>query len=138
MIRIASLFLAALVVGSQAQAQSPAPVTEAAIYFEPDSDGLTIAGFDIIDEWVGRFRTRIPPRLYIEGHTSTLGGDAHNVDLSWRRAMSVRDALVARGIASSRIAVGAYGETAPARWTVDGVHEPLNDRVVIRAPDSKP
>lgn len=46
----------------------------------------------------------------IEGHASAPGSDAHNMNLSERRAETVMGAMIQRGIARHRIAWRAYGE----------------------------
>lgn len=51
--------------------------------------------------------------IVVEGHTSTEGSDAYNFDLSDRRAQSVVDDLVARGIDPGRISAMGFGETEP-------------------------
>jgi outer membrane protein OmpA-like peptidoglycan-associated protein len=49
----------------------------------------------------------------IEGHTDSVGDDATNQQLSERRALAVRDALLARGVDASRIEAAGYGATRP-------------------------
>jgi outer membrane protein OmpA-like peptidoglycan-associated protein len=49
----------------------------------------------------------------IEGHTDSSGDDAANQALSERRAVAVRDALIARGVDTVRIEAVGYGETRP-------------------------
>ena len=49
----------------------------------------------------------------IEGHTSTEGSDTYNQDLSERRAQSVVDDLIQRGIDGGRISALGLGETSP-------------------------
>ena len=49
----------------------------------------------------------------IEGHTDSLGDDAANQQLSQRRAIAVREALLARGVAAARVEAVGYGETRP-------------------------
>ncbi len=51
--------------------------------------------------------------LMIEGHTDSTGPEEYNMKLSERRAKSVFDFLKTTGIASSRMDVAAFGETAP-------------------------
>ncbi|GJM37082.1 MAG: hypothetical protein DHS20C19_04490 [Acidimicrobiales bacterium] len=51
--------------------------------------------------------------IVVEGHTSTEGSDAYNLDLSDRRAQSVVDDLVARGIDPGRISAIGFGESEP-------------------------
>ncbi|HEV7227564.1 MAG TPA: cell envelope biogenesis protein OmpA, partial [Brevundimonas sp.] len=48
-----------------------------------------------------------------------------------RRARTVADALVARGVNSGVLRVDARGERDLARATADGVREPLNRRATI-------
>jgi outer membrane protein OmpA-like peptidoglycan-associated protein len=52
-------------------------------------------------------------RMTVEGHTDSQGGATYNQDLSQRRAQSVRDFLVTRGIASDRITAQGFGLTRP-------------------------
>ena len=49
----------------------------------------------------------------IEGHTDTRGAADDNLDLSKRRAASVLQALVDRGVETSRLEAEGFGETRP-------------------------
>jgi len=49
----------------------------------------------------------------IEGHTDNVGGAAANQTLSEKRAQSVRDWLVAHGIAADRLTAQGYGAAKP-------------------------
>ncbi len=51
--------------------------------------------------------------ILIEGHASTDGSEKSNLDLSLRRAESVKSKLIELGIDESRIEVNALGETMP-------------------------
>jgi outer membrane protein OmpA-like peptidoglycan-associated protein len=51
--------------------------------------------------------------ILIEGHASTDGSEKSNLDLSLRRAESVKSKLIELGIGESRIKVNALGETMP-------------------------
>ena len=55
--------------------------------------------------WVGQVR--------IEGHTDNIGDPRFNQSLSERRAASVREELIKRGIAPERLATKGYGESRP-------------------------
>jgi outer membrane protein OmpA-like peptidoglycan-associated protein len=50
-------------------------------------------------------------KMVVEGHTDSQGKAAYNQDLSQRRAQTVRDYLVGRGIASDRITAQGFGPT---------------------------
>jgi outer membrane protein OmpA-like peptidoglycan-associated protein len=52
-------------------------------------------------------------KIVVEGHTDSQGGATYNQDLSQRRAQTVRDYLVARGIASDRLTSQGFGLTRP-------------------------
>ena len=49
----------------------------------------------------------------VEGHTDTDGDDAHNLDLSQRRAESVVAYLAKQGIDRARLTAQGFGETQP-------------------------
>jgi outer membrane protein OmpA-like peptidoglycan-associated protein len=86
----------------------------------------------------------ISRRITLEGHTDSIGTDAYNLDLSRRRAASVAEELVARGVARARLGVDGLGKQRPVspNTTPDGKDNPagraLNRRVeaVVQAPDA--
>jgi outer membrane protein OmpA-like peptidoglycan-associated protein len=51
--------------------------------------------------------------IEIQGHTDNVGSDTYNMDLSNRRASSVANYIISRGVSSSRISTKGYGESAP-------------------------
>jgi len=51
--------------------------------------------------------------IEISGHTDDVGDDALNLELSQKRAESVRNYLIKNGIASNRVTAKGYGETQP-------------------------
>jgi outer membrane protein OmpA-like peptidoglycan-associated protein len=61
-------------------------------------------------------------RFKIEGHTDSTGSNATNNELSMKRAMTVRDYLITRGVPASSIDVAGLGSAAPLgdNTTVDG------------------
>ncbi len=67
-------------------------------------------------------------KLFIGGHTDTVGSAAHNMELSRRRARAIAAWFRHRGI---RIPVyyAGFGESVPAVKTADNVDEPRNRRV---------
>jgi outer membrane protein OmpA-like peptidoglycan-associated protein len=56
----------------------------------------------------------------LQGHTDERGDDAANLALSDRRAMAVRDYLIAKDVAAQRLVAQGYGETQP----IDRRHTP--------------
>jgi outer membrane protein OmpA-like peptidoglycan-associated protein len=68
-------------------------------------------------------------RVEIQGHTDNRGGHDHNMDLSQRRAESVRDWLVAHGVDSSRLEPHGYGDTQPVAPNITAGGRARNRRV---------
>ena len=68
----------------------------------------------------------------VEGHTDNKGTDAYNMDLSNRRALAVKNLLVQRGIADSRIEAVGYGETLPVATNDTEAGRQRNRRVEIK------
>lgn len=50
-------------------------------------------------------------KMIVEGHTDSQGGVSYNQDLSQRRAQTVRDYLVSRGIAADRVTAAGFGSS---------------------------
>jgi outer membrane protein OmpA-like peptidoglycan-associated protein len=83
--------------------------------------------------------TRYPETLIrVEGHTDSVGTEKYNMDLSFRRANSVRDLLVQRGVAIQRIETVGFGETMPVATNDTEAGRQMNRRVEIKvAPQVK-
>ena len=62
-------------------------------------------------------------KVSIEGHTDDVGDDAKNLDLSKRRAASVKAYLESKGIDSSRLVSEGFGEDKPLCKDVDKLLE---------------
>ncbi|HYQ80558.1 MAG TPA: OmpA family protein [Anaeromyxobacteraceae bacterium] len=68
-------------------------------------------------------------RIRVEGHTDNVGGQAYNMDLSERRARSVVEALVPRGIARERLVPAGYGFSKPIASNATAFGRAKNRRV---------
>jgi outer membrane protein OmpA-like peptidoglycan-associated protein len=69
--------------------------------------------------------------VLVEGFTDSTGSTAFNQELSERRSMSVRDALLQMGVPSDRIQVRGYGESFPVAGNDTATSRQLNRRVEI-------
>jgi outer membrane protein OmpA-like peptidoglycan-associated protein len=70
-------------------------------------------------------------RVEIDGYTDNVGTDSFNLSLSERRADTVRNVLVNRGIDPSRIVTRGYGKDFGVASNVDSGGRQLNRRVEI-------
>jgi outer membrane protein OmpA-like peptidoglycan-associated protein len=78
------------------------------------------------------FVNRDPAKpIRIEGHTDSSGNTQANLALSRRRAEAVRDALVAAGVAASRITVVGMGESHPVASNATEQGRARNRRVDV-------
>lgn len=68
-------------------------------------------------------------KIKIVGHTDSDGVDAANMDLSKRRAASVKNELVKMGIDASRIETDGKGETVPVAPNDNAANKAMNRRV---------
>ena len=83
------------------------------INFAIDSDKLQLGAEKILSEFV-KLMTLYPDlEIEIQGHTDNTGSAQHNLDLSDKRAKSVKDFIMLFGIDSSRLVSKGYGLTTP-------------------------
>jgi OOP family OmpA-OmpF porin len=72
------------------------------------------AGSQVSLERIAGVLTQYPQhQILVEGHTDATGSDELNLQLSRDRASSVRSALIAGGVAASKITAEGYGEARP-------------------------
>lgn len=111
----------------------PQPITERSflVFFDWDSDQITGAAADVLDQVAATADEFSITRLVLTGHADRSGPNAYNMALSERRAQAVFDALLARGMSGADISSFARGEEDPLVPTEDGVREPQNRRVEI-------
>ncbi len=83
------------------------------VQFRTDSDEILPASYDMLRE-VARVMDANPDMaIRVEGHTDSEGDDNYNMELSRRRAESVRQFIVHEGVDESRIDSVGRGETRP-------------------------
>jgi OOP family OmpA-OmpF porin len=84
-----------------------------AIQFDTGSDQLRSDSTNVIKEVAAALQKQPALKLRIEGHTDSTGDAAKNLDLSKRRAESVKGALVKLGISADRLTTEGFGQTKP-------------------------
>jgi OmpA-OmpF porin, OOP family len=104
-----------------------------ALYINFDTDKATLRadGRAAIDEIKKLLDADTGLALSIEGHTDNTGSADHNRRLSSERARSVLDALVASGIAPSRLSSKGLGPDKPMADNADEAGRAKNRRVEL-------
>lgn len=83
------------------------------VLFATDSDVLRPGAIDKLRPLAAYLRANPGVRVAIDGYTDARGSDAHNLDLSNRRAASVRSAFDAMGVTRARFSVAGHGKAHP-------------------------
>jgi len=102
------------------------------VHFRTNSAELTPESLAVLDRAVAALKRRADIRVEVAAHTDSRGSAAYNMALSRRRAKSVRDYLVAHGIAPSRLTSRGYGETRPVADNATASGRAMNRRVELR------
>ena len=121
------------VVSSDAHYQDKAYI-DIPIYFDYDSDQVSERSRAQVGEIVRALRTSSlrRARIRIEGHTDERGSSKYNLDLSKRRAASVKRMLIGTyGIAGERLETVGFGESRPVDPGHDEAAWAANRRVTF-------
>ncbi|MBM4254857.1 MAG: OmpA family protein [Deltaproteobacteria bacterium] len=100
----------------QEEAQQPAvphTLRGKVIEFDAGSDALSTKGRFALTSILAMLRNRPAAHIEITGHTDNLGTEDYNIDLSQRRAETVRLYLLSQGIAEEQLSMQAYGSSLP-------------------------
>lgn len=100
------------------------------VNFETGEDRILEESFTLLDD-VANVLSSHPELLMvkIDGHTDSRGKEEDNLDLSFRRARSVLEALVERGIERERLVTQGWGESRPLIEEKSPADEAVNRRV---------
>ncbi|HLK10201.1 MAG TPA: OmpA family protein [Candidatus Binatia bacterium] len=101
--------------------------------FDFNKATLTPEGRSHVDHAVQVLQANPSMRVVVEGHTDSIGSDAYNMRLSGRRAETVRDYMVEKGISASRITTRAMGKKDPVASNATAEGRAKNRRVDIIA-----
>jgi OOP family OmpA-OmpF porin len=71
-------------------------------------------------------------RVEIQGHTDNIGSEDYNMKLGEKRAQSVKDYLVARGISADRLTTRSFGESQPIADNKTASGREMNRRVEFK------
>jgi outer membrane protein OmpA-like peptidoglycan-associated protein len=83
------------------------------VFFELNSTQLTLNSAEILDGVAASMLAWPEARVEVGGFTDTSGNAAYNMDLSRRRAESVRSYLIGQGVPPEQVTAHGYGEALP-------------------------
>ncbi|OQX89952.1 MAG: hypothetical protein B6D65_00545 [candidate division Zixibacteria bacterium 4484_93] len=83
------------------------------VYFETAKWDITPKGEEDLKEVLMMLKAYPEMRVLIEGHTDNVGGEKYNLELSTKRALSVKNWLVKNGIDPSRLETRGFGYSRP-------------------------
>ena len=116
--------------GEALSALPPAP-RRFTLFFRFESDELTDQSQALIPQILAAVKEHAVQDVVVIGHTDTMGTQQANYGLGLKRAMTVRNILVAAGLSDASIEVTSVGELDPLVKTADETPEPRNRRVDI-------
>jgi len=91
------------------------------IYYDFDKWFIRAESERELNKVLGFMQENVDAVVEIGSHTDARAPYDYNIRLSQRRAQSVVDWLIARGISKSRLKAKGYGETQPVNGCTDGV-----------------
>ncbi len=89
------------------------------VYFGFDSANLDGSAKETLKGNAEFLKSNPSVEVQVEGHCDERGGIQYNLALGERRAKSVRDYLVAMGVAAKRISLISYGKEKPVAFGHD-------------------
>lgn len=101
------------------------------ISFDTDRADINPNFRPVLDNFASSLVKNPVTTVTIIGHTDSSGSDAINNPLSVNRAASVRDYLVARGVASNRISIDGRGSREPLVANDTSANRAKNRRVEV-------
>lgn len=102
------------------------------INFETNSDVIKEESYPTLDEIYELLVRNEDLSLYIEGHTDNRGNEGYNLELSDKRANSVKGYIVKKGIDNQRLTAVGKGEVFPIADNNSTLGRSANRRVELR------
>jgi len=89
------------------------PVLVDNIFYDYNQATLREESFPALDDLVAMLNDNPYCTIELSAHTDRVGSQSYNLDLSQRRAQSVCDYLISKGIAADRLEPVGYGKSEP-------------------------
>lgn len=113
------------------QTQHGYVVTLGDVLFEVDRAELKPGSARVMDKLARALMDDPNSTVEVDGHTDSTGSREHNIDLSMRRALSVKNYLASHGIDAARISAKGLGPDYPVATNATSAGRQQNRRVEV-------
>lgn len=101
------------------------------IHFETASSALNVGSYFILDQ-ISSILKLSSELIIISGHTDNEGTESYNMELSFKRANTVKNYLIEKGIYPERISTNGFGANLPIESNESSEGREKNRRVEIK------
>ena len=103
------------------------------IKFAFNSDIIDLISYPILEEAAEVMKNHGGESIMIvEGHTDSIGSTKYNKTLSRKRAESVRQYLISKGVSPFKLKIAPYGESRPIASNKTETGRALNRRIEFK------
>ncbi|MCF6366682.1 MAG: OmpA family protein [Bacteroidales bacterium] len=102
------------------------------VHFDTNKASLKSVSFKSLNELAEFMKHKTTLKIELAGHTDSDGEADMNLDLSQRRAETVRNYLIKKGISPDRLTAVGYGETQPVESNSTNEGKQKNRRTEVR------
>ena len=102
------------------------------VFFDIDAWGLKKESVSELNSLVNLLTVNREIMIEIGGYTDSSGSEEHNLSLSEKRALSVVDYLIKKGIASDRLKYKGYGNQSPVGDNITSEGRKINRRTEVK------
>ncbi len=110
----------------------PKTITLKDVHFDTNKATLKTSSFKSLNELAEFMLLKKSLKIELAGHTDSDGDNESNLKLSQRRAETVRNYLIQKGVPANRLAAKGYGETQPVADNSTEEGKRLNRRTEVR------
>lgn len=102
------------------------------ILFDVDKASLKVSAIEALQQQLAAYTTTRPDSLAISGHTDNTGTEAHNLQLSLQRALTVKNYLLPQvSIPENKISTTGFGAAQPVQLNNTAEGRSKNRRVTL-------
>jgi len=102
------------------------------VHFDTNKATLKTSSYKSLNELAGFMLIKKTLKIELAGHTDSDGAPEMNLELSQRRAETVRSYLIKKGVPENRLTAKGYGETQPIADNSTPEGKQLNRRTEVR------